>query len=127
MTDRFKETLKDKYPIVKNPGPEVVRIRFAITDLRQNRPVLSDLMPIGLNLPDLKRGLTRSWADSGATSAEVMLLDSMTNTAIAAAKDDQGTGLKERFTKWGCVEDAFKYWADRLRLFLDQAMMVKIC
>jgi hypothetical protein len=127
MTDRFKETLKDKYPIVKNPGPEVVRIRFAITDLRQNRPVLSDLMPIGLNLPDLKRGLTRSWADSGATSAEVMLLDSMTNTAIAAAKDDQRTGLKERFTKWGCVEDAFKYWADRLRLFLDQAMMVKIC
>jgi hypothetical protein len=112
---------------VKNPGPDVVRIRFAITDLRQNRPVLSDLMPIGLNLPDLKRGLTSSWADSGATSAEVMLLDSMTNTAIAAAKDDQRTGLKERFTKWGCVEDAFKYWADRLKLFLDQAMMVKSC
>ncbi|MFO8085003.1 MAG: hypothetical protein R6U27_11870 [Desulfobacterales bacterium] len=44
----------------------------------------------------------------------------MTNTPIAAAKDDQKTGLKERFTKWGCVEDAFKYWAGRLRLFLDQ-------
>ncbi|MFO7619829.1 MAG: DUF3313 family protein [Bacteroidales bacterium] len=122
---QLKETLKETYPIVKNPGPDVVRIRFAITDLRQNRTVLSDMEPIGINLSDLKMNPMRSWADSGATSAEVIVLDSMTNSPIAAAKDDQRTGLRERFRKWGCMEDAFKYWADRLRLFLDQARMVK--
>ena len=40
-------------------------------------------------------GLMKSWADSGATSAEVMVLDSMTNIPIAAARDDQETGLRE--------------------------------
>ncbi|MCG6538245.1 MAG: DUF3313 domain-containing protein [Syntrophales bacterium LBB04] len=54
-----------------------------------------------------------------------MVLDSMSNSPIAAARDDQRVGLKERFTKWGSAEDAFKYWADRLRLFLDQARDVK--
>ena len=66
-----------------------------------------------------------SWAGSGATSAELMVLDSMTNSPIAAAWDDQKIGLKERFTKWGSAEDAFKYWADRLILFLGQTRDVK--
>jgi putative nucleotidyltransferase with HDIG domain len=51
---QLKETLKGKYPIVKNPGSDVARIGFAITDLRQNRPVLSDMGPIGIDLSDLK-------------------------------------------------------------------------
>jgi hypothetical protein len=122
---QLRDSLKGKYPIVKAPGLEVARIRFAITDLKQNRPVLSDIAPIGFGRTDPKMGLMKSWAGSGATSAEVMVLDSMTNSAIAAAKDDRKTGMKERFTKWGSAEDAFKYWADRLRLFLDQARDVK--
>jgi hypothetical protein len=121
----FKEALKEKYPIVKNPAPDVARIRFAITDLRQNRPVLSDLGPTGAEHYELKMRRMESWSDSGATSAEMMVLDSMTNSPIGAARDDRRTALKERFTKWGDAEDAFKYWADRLRLFLDQARMVK--
>ena len=70
-------------------------------------------------------GIMKSWADSGATSAEMMVFDSMTNTPIAAARDDRKIGLKERFTKWGSAEEAFKYWADRIRLFLDLARDVK--
>jgi putative nucleotidyltransferase with HDIG domain len=122
---QFVASLKKKYPIVKDPGSDVARIRFAITDLRQNRPVLSDLGSTGVGLSDLKMALMNSWSNTGATSAEVMLFDSMSNSPIAAAKDDQKVGLKEKFTKWGSAEDAFKYWADRLRLFLDQARNVK--
>jgi len=118
---QFKNAVKGKYPIVNTPGPDVARFRFAITDLKQSQPVLSNIWPPGFGLTNLKKGLMTSWAGSGATSGEMMVLDSMTNTPIGAAIDDQKTGLKEKFTKWGSAEDAFKYWANRIRLFLDQA------
>jgi putative nucleotidyltransferase with HDIG domain len=118
---QFKNALGKKYPIVKTPGPDVARIRFAITDLKQNRPVLSGILPSGFGLTNLKKGLMTSWAGSGATSMELMVLDSMTNTPILSAMDDQKTGLKEKFAKWGSAEDAFRYWAYRISLFLDQA------
>jgi putative nucleotidyltransferase with HDIG domain len=117
---QFRNALKKNYPIVKTPGPDVVRIRFAITDLKQNRRVLSDIWPSGFGLTNLEKGLRASWSDSGATSIEVIVLDSMTNAPIMAAIDDQKTGLKEKFTKWGSAEDAFKFWAYRTRFFLDQ-------
>ena len=116
---QMRSTLKKKYSIVNVSGPDVARIRFAITDLKQSRPVLTDIQAIGPT--DLKFALLKSWADSGATCAELLVLDSMTNSPIAAAKDDRRFGMKERFTKWGSAEDAFKYWADRMSLFLDQA------
>ena len=122
---QLRESLKEKFSIVKAPGPDVARIRFAITDLRQNRPNLSEAERIGDDLADLKIGMIKSWVGSGATCAELIVLDSMTGSSIAAAKDDQKYGLKERFTQWGSAEDAFKYWADRLRLFLDQAREAK--
>lgn len=53
------------------------RIRFAITDLKQGRPVLTDFKPGGAY--DEKIGLMKSWEDSGATCAELLILDSMTN------------------------------------------------
>ncbi len=117
---QIKNALKKKYPIVNTPGPDVARVRFAITDLKQNRPVLSDIWTSGFGLTNFKKGLMPSWAGSGATSTEVMVLDSLTNTPILAALDDQRTGLREKFTKWGSAEDAFKFWAHRIRLFLDQ-------
>ncbi len=46
LSDAFHRQMaapvKKRCPIVAAPGPDVLRIRFAITDLRQNRPVLSD-------------------------------------------------------------------------------------
>ena len=34
-------------------------------------------------------------------------------------KDKRTIGLKEKFTKWGSAEDAFQFWAKRLRLFMN--------
>ena len=122
------DVLKDSYPIVAEPGPDVLRLRFAITDLKQSRPVLSavtSVVPIGLGISLVKKGATGSWTGSGATSAEVMVLDSMTNEVIAVAQDDKSAGFTERFSKWGSTEDAFKYWGERLKLFLDNAHGIK--
>ena len=116
--------LKGTYPIVAEPGPDVIRLRFAITDLKQSRPVLSavsSVIPIGLGVSILKKGATGSWAGSGATSAEFMALDSMTNDVIAVAQDEKSAGFTERFSKWGSTEEAFKFWAERIKQFIDKA------
>jgi Protein of unknown function (DUF3313) len=120
--------LKATYPIVAEPGPDVVRIRFAITDLQQSRPVLSavtTVVPIGLGISILKKGATGSWTGSGATGAELMAIDSMSGDVIAVAQDERSAGFTERFSKWGSAEDAFKFWGERIKLFMDQAHGMK--
>jgi Protein of unknown function (DUF3313) len=122
------DVLKDSYPIVAEPGPDVLRLRFAITDLKQSRPVLSaitSVVPIGLGISLVKKGASGSWSGSGATTAELMALDSMTNDVIAVAQDEKSAGFTERFSKWGSTEDAFKFWGERIKLFLDQAHGMK--
>ena len=116
------DALKDSYPIVAEPGPDVLRIRFAITDLKQSNPAISGItsvIPVGLAVSVVKKGATDSWAGSGATSADMMALDSLTNEVIAVAQDDKTAGFTERFSKWGSAEDAFKYWAERVKKYLD--------
>jgi hypothetical protein len=113
--------LKESYSIVTEPGPDVVRIRFAITDLKQSRPVLSgvsSVLPIGLGISLVKKGATGSWTGSGVTKAAVMILDSMTSEVIAVARDDYSAKFTERFTKWGSVEEAFKFWGEKLKQFM---------
>jgi len=122
------DTLKGTYPIVAEPGPDVARIRMAITDLKQSRPVLSgvtSVVPIGLGISLVKKGATGSWTGSGATGAELMALDSMTNDVIGVAKDERSAGFTERFSKWGSAEEAFKFWGERIKLFLDSARAPK--
>ncbi len=122
------EALKDAYPIVAEPGLDVLRIRFAITDLKQSNPALSGItsvIPVGLAVSVVKKGATDSWAGSGATGAEMMALDSLTNEVIAVAQDEKSAGFTERFSKWGSAEEAFKYWAERVKLYLDQVHGVK--
>lgn len=112
------------YPIVADPGPDVIRLRFAITDLKQSRPTLSaisSVFPIGLGISILKKGATGSWSGSGATQAEFMAIDSMTHEVIAVAQDEKKAGFTERFSKWESTEEAFKFWGERVRLFMDRA------
>jgi hypothetical protein len=121
---KMVQALQGHYPIVAGPGPDVVRLRFAITNLKQSRPVVSgvtSVVPVGLGISLIKKGATDSWSGSGATGAELMALDSETNDVIGVARDDRTAGFTERFTKWGSAEDAFAFWAGRAKLFLDQA------
>jgi hypothetical protein len=128
LTDAFNlaiaNTFKDNYPIVSEPGPDVLRIRAAITDLKQSKPGLStvsSIVPIGLGVSVVKKGVTDSWAGSGATTAEVLAIDSMTNNVVGAAKDTRSAGFTERFSKWGSAKEAFEFWAGRIRTFMDNA------
>ncbi len=116
------ETLKDSYPIKTEPGIDVLRIRFAITDLEQSHPgisAISTVVPVGLAVSTLKKGATGSWAGSGATSTEMMALDSMSNEVLAVAKDERSASFGDRFSKWGSAEEAFEYWAGKVKAYLE--------
>ena len=126
------KALEESYPIVTEPGPDVVRLRFAITDLKPSKPAagvvstVTMVTPAGLGVNLLKKGVAGTWTGSGATKVEFLAVDSMTDEVIAAAKDERSAGLTERYTKFGSVEEAFKYWGERLKKFMDEARSVKV-
>jgi len=117
------DALKDRYPIVTEPGPGVIRYKIALTGIRQSRPVLSGvstIIPVGLAASTVKKGATGSWVGSGATSMELLAIDTETNEVIAAGRDEQTAGFTERFSRYGSADAAFKFWAERLRLMMDK-------
>jgi len=115
-TNAFLQTVKTDFPVVSEPAPDVLRVRIAITDLKPSSPGLStvtSVVPVGLAFSIAKKGATDSWTGSGATTAEMMVLDSMTNEVLGAAQDSASADFSDRFSKWGSAEEAFKYWAAR--------------
>ena len=74
--------LQDAYPFVQEPGPGVVRIRPAITGVKASKPVLntiSTVMPVGLALSIVKKGITGTHLNVGEASMEAEFLDAETN------------------------------------------------
>jgi hypothetical protein len=132
LADGFNKAIvaafKDKYPIVAEPGPDVARIRIAITGVKGSKPgvsAVSSILPVGLAFSLVKKGATGSYSGSGATSAELEFLDTTTNQPIVAAVDEQSAGFTERFSKWGSAEEAFKYWAEHIVAFIDNTRGMK--
>jgi putative nucleotidyltransferase with HDIG domain len=120
---RLVDTLKKEYPITETPAPDVARLSFAITDLKQSRPDVCGITADGLIGFGEKSRQGRDghlWSKTGATEAELVVFDSLTQEVIAASKDRRTIGLKEKFTKWGSAEDAFQFWAERIKLFMDK-------
>lgn len=114
--------LKDKYPIVGEPGPGVLRIRVAITNFKASRPgisAVSSVMPIGLGISLLKKGATGGWSGGGEIGAEIMAIDTENNEVIVLGVDEKQAAFEQRFSKAGVAKDAFKFWAERIRQFMD--------
>ena len=51
---------------------------------------------------------------------EAELLDSQTNARVGAAIDERAGKKLKGVTKWGATKAAFKFWAERLRTWLDE-------
>jgi hypothetical protein len=120
------DALKGAYPMVDKPGPGVLRIRPAITDVVPSKPVLntvSSVMPIGLGISIVKRVTTGVHAGVGQATLEAEFLDSQTDARLAAVVDRKAAEkfkVIEGMNKWGHAKDAFKFWAKRLRSWMDE-------
>jgi hypothetical protein len=118
LTDYFRtaviEEVQDAYPVVEAPGPDVLRIRAAITDLIPANPFVNVVTIAGAGLP----------VDMGGASMEAMFIDSTTNELIGAVVDSKkGTpvdiNMLKGFTTWGYAKGAFRDWAALLKESLE--------
>ena len=131
LSDAFHKAmvkaLKDEYPFVSEPGPGVLRARFAITDVKSAIPVLASItsvIPAGLALSIVKKGVTGTHMNIGGASMEAEFLDAQTRDRVAVVIDERSGAkykVQKGMTKWGYTEDVFNTWAKRLRKFLDEA------
>lgn len=127
LTEAFdnaiRENIGKNYPLVDQPGPDVMRIRIAITDLVPSKTGMSavtTVMPIGLGVSMLKKAATGKHTGVGETSMEMEVLDSVTNQRVAAAIDQHSGGKLSGLKKWGSAGEAFKFWTERLKMRLDE-------
>ncbi len=117
MKDYFRakavEAIQSGYPVVDAPGPGVLRIRAAITDLVPTNVAQNLLTTAALGLA----------VDMGGASMEAEFLDGTTGERLAAVIDRK-TGsplaLVENFTTWDHAKAAFDEWAQELRQALDE-------
>lgn len=118
--DVFRRELEKKggYPLVEEPGDDVLRVRAQIVDLYINAPET--------NSP----GITRTYVvNAGEMTLVAELYDSQTNALIARVTDRQRgleRGLNElqianRVTNTAEADRILSSWAHRLRTALDKA------
>ncbi|MGE5301352.1 MAG: DUF3313 domain-containing protein [Acidobacteriota bacterium] len=141
MTDYFHNALVremgSEYPVVTEPGPDVLRVRIAITDLVPTKPAMS-LVVLAVpfaSVADLVAGAaSKGGAGSppylGHAAIEAEGIDSETLQPVFSyveerrgkkydAEDPAGSYFKG-FSEWGHVQKAFDYWAKKFRARLDE-------
>jgi hypothetical protein len=129
LTDRLygalhTELSKD-FKIVEEPGPGVIRLRGAVTQAKGARVVGKTVTSI---IPQLRLLTTVAGVASdtqvfvGKATIEAEFVDSLTEERLAAAVDTRaGTkALRGLGGTWKDVYNAFDYWAESIRAYLEQ-------
>jgi Protein of unknown function (DUF3313) len=114
------------YNFTDKPGPGVMRVRMAITELIPNKAVagtVTTIVPVGLVLSSAKKAVTGSHIGMGGVSFEGEMIDSQSGKILGAVIDSQ-TGKKYKVaksvSKWGHAVDIFNSWAQTFRARLDK-------
>jgi hypothetical protein len=126
LTEALVEALSESYSFASKPGPGVMRLRIALTNLVPSEPVtgtVTSVIPVGIAISSVKKVATGSHVGMGEAAFEAELLDSQTGEQLAAAVDAR-TGAKYRvdksLSKWGQVKQVFSFWAEDLKNRLDE-------
>jgi hypothetical protein len=114
MADYFyavlEDTLSKNYIIASKPGSLTMRLRFALTDIKESQEVtdtVSSAHPIKSAIDTMSSAAVGSYTFLGAATAEMEILDSMNNQRLAAAVDRRTGALNG-------VKDVCEYWAQRV-------------
>lgn len=107
------DALKDRYAIVNQAGPGVLRIRAALTHLKPVSLAANLVAAVVLMMP----------VDVGEAAVEVQFIDSQSGKIVAelvASKRGSLLDLTEVWSRWTQVEEGFKEWAKKLRAAIDE-------
>jgi Protein of unknown function (DUF3313) len=117
LFQEVQKALAAKFEMVTAPGPDVMMLQFALTDLEGATPVLrsvSMLVPQARALVSLQYLATGTYAFVGGAQAEAKITDSMTGQVLGEWIDRRvGGGSIEAGVqwKWGDAENAIDAWA----------------
>jgi Protein of unknown function (DUF3313) len=125
LWSKVDEQLRKDYQVTNEPGPDVVRIQAAITEAGSSSVVMdtvSSIVPQLKLLSGMKSMATGVSAFSGSASVEVKITDSGTGAILAEAVDRRGgtKSLSGVTNSWNDAEEAYRYWAEKLRYRLCQ-------
>ncbi len=128
LADAFRNSmvqeLVDTYTIVDQPGPNVLYLRFAFSNLqvKKQRRRLMSYTPIGLVANVVKSAVTdlTSKIDLKGITVEMEILDSTTEEQLAALLEIRAD-TEEEPTSWEEVESLLVVYAQRFRCRLDNA------
>ena len=116
LTNAFRDAVVaavgERYRVTDEPGPDVLRVRCAITDVIPVRPALNAVTSLAAFVA----------VDVGGAAIEVEFLDSVSGERLAAGVD-QKLGRRvdgpAALTRFGQAHRAFREWARELRVALD--------
>jgi hypothetical protein len=118
----IQDQLKTDYTFVNEPSAETMRLRVAITEAQGSKVVMdtiSSIIPIGMALGLVKKVAVGTNLSVGKARVELEIQDSQTGERLVAAVDERAgrkyTGKFDKFDKYHTVEDAFDYWAKKLK------------
>lgn len=119
------KNLESKYTIVDKPGPGVLLMRIAITDVDPSNPTMDTItavVPQARAISGIRKMTTGAHAYVGQASMEAVMLDSQTNERLAAIVQRRVGAKKVLYDKdkWADARDAFDQWAKTLRSRLDR-------
>ncbi len=119
LHDQLAQQLSQKFELTDTPGPGVIRMQVAITDVKTATPVLrtiSMIVPQARAVATLQYLATGSFPFVGSAQAEAKLTDAATGQVLGEFVDRQmGSGaVQTGFQwKWGDAENVMKEWAKK--------------
>ena len=119
----LQNAFKDGYELVDQPGPDVLWVRVAISDVVASNPTantMSSIIPIGIAVSAAAKATMDANLGTGEAATEMEVLDSTTKERLAAAVDRRQGGKMAFRGKWVDTQQAFDYWAKRFRERLDR-------
>jgi hypothetical protein len=113
----FIDELSKNFQVVASPGPGTLRLRAAITGIKETTPVLN-----------IHPAMKLSGMGLGGASGEGEVVDSLTGIRIIAAVDSRmgdRVDLKAGLSKLGHAKQVVEFWADRFVRVMREAHGMK--
>jgi len=107
--EAFLGAIGDDYAIVDDTGPDVLRVRASLVDLRTNEPVGA-----------VNAGKLAKFVRAGHLTFLMELIDSESGDVLARAADEEKTDDVDTINDWDAVRYAADRWAGLFRGFLDR-------
>ena len=122
----LNQELATQVTVVTVPGPDTLRLQFAIVDADSSKPVrnlLSTVMPIGIGLSVVKYAATGKQSGVGEITAEIRATDAVSGQLVAAGYDRRvgGKAAQGIWDTWYNADEALQYWAKKCAWFVCDA------